>query len=88
MWPSSGDSDHLMSWQCHRSQRSSSCATEVGGGAIEGGGGIDVGGARKVKCGTKSSRTHGERGKNKIVDVTSKNTDLCVTISWLLIGLT
>jgi hypothetical protein len=36
----------------------------------------------------QSSLTHVERGKNKIVDVTSKNTDPCITISRLLIGLT
>jgi hypothetical protein len=94
-WPSNGDFDHLTSWQCHQSRRLSSCAIEVGGGAVEGGGGIDAGGARNVKCGTKSQReskcyslTHVERGKNKIVDVTSKNTDPCVTILRLLIGLT
>jgi hypothetical protein len=52
-WLSSGDFNHLASQQCCRSQRSSSCAVKVGDGAVEGGGGIDAGGARKAKCGTK-----------------------------------
>jgi hypothetical protein len=55
-WPSSGDFDHLASRQCRRSQRSSSRAVKVRGGAVEGGGGIDAGGAHKVKCGMKSQR--------------------------------
>jgi hypothetical protein len=87
LWPSSGDFDHLTSRQCRRSRKSSSRAFEVRGGAVEGGGGIDASGARKVKCSTKSQReskcyspTHIEREKNKIVDVTSKNTHPYVII--------